>query len=345
MPYGDIVPPYQLAAAPLPAPRGPFTDWLWHHLRQPPHDIGRPPPLADDPLYGDDSALGLYCLYELHYRGFPDVDDRWEWDPTLLAVRAHVEAAFDERVRQEVGPLAPSADVPAALHQLLNGPGGPSLSAYVAEIGTLQQLREYAVHRSAYQLKEADPHTWALPRLTGGAKAAMVEIQADEYGQGFERDMHQTLYALTLTELGLSPAYHAYLGLLPGSTLATTNLVSYFGLHRRLRGALVGHLAVFEMTSVEPMGRYAAALRRHGFGPAARHFYEVHVVADAHHQQVAGTALAGGLAAQEPALARDIVFGAHAVTAIEANFSRHLLTSWQADATSLRIGRQVAAAS
>ena len=48
---------------------------------------------------------------------------------------------------------------------------------------------------------------------------------------------------------------------------------------------MVGHLALFEMTSVEPMGRYSVALRRHGAGAAARHFYEVHVVADAHHQR------------------------------------------------------------
>jgi Iron-containing redox enzyme len=54
----------------------------------------------------------------------------------------------------------------------------------VADRGTLAQLREFAIHRSAYQLKEADPHTWAIPRLTGAVKAAMVEIQADEYGDG-----------------------------------------------------------------------------------------------------------------------------------------------------------------
>lgn len=41
------------------------------------------------------------------------------------------------------------------------------------------------MHRSAYQLKEADPHSFALPRVPAGrAKAAFVEIQADEYGGG-----------------------------------------------------------------------------------------------------------------------------------------------------------------
>ncbi|EFC84514.1 hypothetical protein FrEUN1fDRAFT_2304 [Parafrankia sp. EUN1f] len=58
--------------------------------------------------------------------------------------------------------------------------------------------------------------------------------------------------------LGLDARYGAYLDRVPGPTLATLNIASYFGLHRRPRGALVGHLAVFEMTSVEPMAVYEA---------------------------------------------------------------------------------------
>ena len=32
--------------------------------------------------------LALWLLYELHHRGFDEVDDALEWDPALLAVRA-----------------------------------------------------------------------------------------------------------------------------------------------------------------------------------------------------------------------------------------------------------------
>src|SRR5207253_3145280 len=137
-----------------------------------------------------------------------------------------------------------------------------------------------------WQLKEADPHSWAIPRLAGRPKAALVEIQKDEYGEGVERDMHQVLFGLTMHSLGLDPSYGAYLDHLPAVTLATVNLVSLFGLHRKWRGALCGHLATFEMTSVQPMGNYAAAMRRLGMSTDSRHFYEVHVVADAHHSSV-----------------------------------------------------------
>jgi hypothetical protein len=164
----------------------------------------------------------------------------------------------------------------------------------------------------------------------------MVEIQADEYGDGVERDMHQNLFAVTMAELGLDPSYNAYLDDLPAETLTTVNVVSLFGLHRRLRGALVGHLAVFEMTSVEPMGICAEALRRLGFGPGARHFYEVHVVADAHHETLAAQELAAGLAAQEPALTADILFGARAVMYAEGLLANRLVGAWTRGRSSLR---------
>jgi hypothetical protein len=326
----------QITAPPAPAPRGELTAFLLEALSRPAHTLAAAPTAGDDPLDGEDAALALYTCYELHYRGFAGVDEHWEWEPSLLELRRRLERAFGERVAEEVGAVAEPDDVPAQLQTLLATAHGPSLSAYMATSATLEQVLEFAVHRSAYQLKEADPHSWALPRLAGAAKAALVEIQADEYGQGVQKDMHAELYALSMREMGLDDRYGAYLDVLPGPTLATVNLVSWFGLHRRLRGALVGHLAVFEMTSVEPMGRYSVALRRHGFGPWARLFYDTHVVADAHHQSVAARDLAGGLAREEPALARDVLFGAQAITALEGRFTRSLLDAWAAGRTSLR---------
>ncbi len=337
MRYGDIAPPEDLCARALPATRGPLTDWLFDVLARPSGQaVATPPRAEDDPLYGEDSALALYCLYELHYRGFAGVDEAWEWNPALLAARQDLEVAFESRLRAEL-PDPGHHQIPRRLYEICDpGESGPSLSAYLAADGTLEQMREFTIHRSAYQLKEADPHSWALPRLTGRAKAALVEIQADEYGGGRTRDMHQNLFALTMEALGLDAGYHAYLDDLPGVTLATTNLVSFFGLHRRWRGALVGHLAVFEMCSVEPMGRYSAALRRLGYDADARHFYDVHVVADAHHQSVAAEGLAAALVEAEPALAPDVVFGAQALSAVESAFTAHLLRSWAAGQSSLR---------
>ena len=74
--------------------------------------------------------------------------------------------------------------------------------------------------------------------------------------------------------VGLDATYGAYLDQIPGVTLATVNLMSLFGLHRRLRGAIVGHLALFEMTSSVPepalRQRPAAARLRRGRVPVLR---------------------------------------------------------------------------
>ncbi len=321
----------------LPESRGDLSAALFEHLRKEPHVLPPLPPAPDDPLAGDESQLCLYVCYELHYRAFAGVDERWEWEPSLLAFRRQLEDRFESALAELVGPVLLTGDVEGDLRRLLAAGGGRSLSGHMLEAGTLDQVREFAIHRSAYQLKEADPHSWALPRLAGRAKAALVEIQADEYGRGVEHEMHAHLFADTMRALGLDDRYGAYLGELPGVTLATTNLISLFGLHRRWRGALVGHLAVFEMTSVEPMGRYSRALRRLGLPASARRFYDVHVEADAHHEVVAATGLTKGLVEAEPALVGDVLFGAQALMAIEMRFTDRLLTAWEAGMTSLLV--------
>lgn len=321
----------------LPIARGPLTEGLFRYLRG---ATDRLPAIAPtggaDAVADDDLQLALYCCYELHYRGFATVVPTYEWDPTLLAFRAGLERRFlDELVAGcPLLPVRPDATV-AVIDELLARAGGPSLSTYAEESSTLAELRELAMHRSAYQRKEADPHTWALPRLSGEAKAAMVEIQVDEYGNGVAADSHAELFADTMTALGLDPTYGTYLDRLPGITLATVNLVSLFGLHRRWRGALVGHLAVFEMTSVVPMQRYSNALARIGVGAEGRKFYDVHVAADAVHEQVARDRLVAGFVAAEPARAADVVFGARALMDVESRFTTHVLGAWNAGRSSL----------
>ncbi len=323
------------AGPPLPRARGPLSARVLSRLRGEPVPVAVPP---DGQPAAEDLQLALYCCYELHYRGFAGVDPELEWDPELLGLRRRLEARFLAGVTGAVGPRRPVGPdrVEAALTALATADGGPSLSAHLATTGTLDQMREFCVHRSAYQLKEADPHTWGLPRLAGPPKAAMVEIQTDEYGNGLTEAMHAELFGATMAALDLDPTYGTYLDRLPAVTLATVNLVSLFGLHRRWRGALVGHLALFEMTSVGPMSRYASALRRFGAPSEARRFYDTHVEIDAHHHRVALEQMVRGFVAQEPDAADDVVFGARALTAVEGRFAAHLLESWANGRSSLR---------
>jgi hypothetical protein len=315
----------------LPEPRGAVTELLLDALTGSVARLPAPPPADGD----EDQQLALYLCYELHYRGLPGVDERWEWEPSLLALRAGLEAEFEAELRHDVPVPERGEAIDLDLRAIETADDAPSLSRHLERRGTLEQYVEFVVHRSAYQLKEADPHSWALPRLTGRPKAALVEIQADEYGGGDPRRIHAQLFADAMDALGLDSRYGAYIDHIPAVTLATVNLMSMFGLHRRLRGAIVGHLALFEMASSVPNRRYGNGLRRLGRGDATA-FYDEHVVADAVHENIAAVDLAGGLAREEPALAGDILLGAAALVELDGRFARHLLGAWEAGRSSLR---------
>jgi heme oxygenase-like protein len=325
------------AQPPLPEPRGPISDAVLTALRRAPGPVERPNVAVDDALADDDLQLALYCCYELHYRSFRDVDPFWEWNPDLIAARERLEYLFEDGLRESLpAETVRPPEVEATLRELVAEDDGPPLARTLERRAGIEQFREFAVHRSAYQLKEADPHSWAVPRLSGRPKEALVEVQADEYGGGRPGRMHATLFANAMRELGLDSSYGAYLDRLPGSTLATVNLMSLFGLHRRLRGAIVGHLALFEMTSSVPNRRYASGLRRLGYGADACLFFDVHVVADAVHESVAAVDLAGGLARQDPKLGADVLWGARALLEIDGDWARHMMAAWEAQAPSLR---------
>ena len=278
----------------------------------------------------DDLQISLAVCYELHYRGFDGVSEDWEWDPALIGLRAGLEQRHLAALRELVGPLPTSGDpVDRQLTALIAADDGPSLSSYMAKQGTLEQWREYLTIRSVYHLKEGDPHTFAVPRLSGRTKSAMVEIQADEYGGGSPQRMHSELFAGLMRDLELDAGYGALWNEAPAVAFASVNTMSLFGLHRRWRGAALGHLACVEMTSSEPSRRYSAGLRRLGFDERTTVFYDEHVEADAVHEQIASVDMCGSLVAEEPDLLPDVLFGAACSLAMDGVAAGHLLGAWE----------------
>jgi Iron-containing redox enzyme len=319
----------------LPAPRGPLSERLVDRLSGRTASCAGPWAAVADPLVDDDLQLALWICYELAYRGFADVPDELECDSDVLAHRSALEAALLDGLRAQVAVPPSDAPVPERLTALVNADDGPSLSRYLERSGTRTEFTEFVVHRSLYQLKEGDPHSWAIPRLRGAAKAALVTIQADEYGGGILARMHSELFRATMRGLGLDDTDSHYVDAVPGVTLAISNVPSLFGLRRALRGASVGHLAAFEMTSSAPNRSYSRALRRLGGDERTRRFFDVHVTADALHEQLAAVDLCGGLVAAEPHLADDVVFGAACALELDRRFATHLLAQWREGRSSL----------
>lgn len=317
----------------LPAARGPVSAAVRGYLAGA-DALPAAETVAVASAYGDDLQLALYLCYELHYRGFAGVAPDREWDPGLLRVRAALEHRFLTALREDT-PVHDSVE--DALAELLVEPvQGSGVSHFLAAEGELWQLREYAAQRSLYHLKEADPHAWVLPRLWGRAKAAMAAVEFDEWGGGRPDRVHARLFADLMTDLGLDTTYGRYLDAACAETLATVNLMSLFGLHRALRGALVGHFAAVEITSSPGSRRLARAMRRADAGPAAVHFYDEHVEADAVHEQVVRHDVIGGLLDEEPHLAPDITFGLDATGHLEDRLAARLLSAWRSGESSLR---------
>ncbi|MGW9404418.1 iron-containing redox enzyme family protein [Arthrobacter sp. NPDC055585] len=336
----------------VPAPRGELTSALLNVLHDGPQatagqygelDDAASLALAGNPdiLRNDDLQLALFLLYELHYSGLDGVDPDLEWQPELIRVRRRLETAFEAALRRTVpvpdAPAPVAEDVAETLFKLAADDDGPSVSRFVARHATEDQLREFLVLRSVYQLREADPHSWAIPRLpVGRAKAALMEIQADEYGGGRPERMHSALFARTMEGLGLDTTSGRYLDRIPALVLASSNAMSLFGLNRRLRGCIAGHLAAFEMTSSIPNSFYARGFKRAGYGPEVTFYFDEHVEADAVHEQIAARDLAGGLAEAEPDLLEDILFGASTVLALDALQGEEQLAAWKEGRSALR---------
>jgi hypothetical protein len=317
----------------LPPARGPISAAVEEYLLGT-GPLPRPEVVAGAAAYGDDLQLALYLCYELHYRGFAGVSPDREWDPDLLRTRAELERPFLSALRTDT---KVHDSVEDALADILVEPvDGTGVTHYLRDEGELWQLREYAAQRSLYHLKEADPHAWVLPRLTGRAKAAMAAVEFDEYGGGRADRVHARLFADLMEDLDLDTTYGRHLDAASAEALATVNLMSLFGLHRALRGALVGHFAAVEVTSSPGSRRLAEAMRRTGAGPAAEHFYDEHVEADAVHEQVVRHEVIGGLLADEPHLAPDVAFGIDATGHVEDRFAARLLSDWRAGRSSLR---------
>lgn len=330
-------PPQRPTGPALPEPRGVLSEGVVAALRGDAFPLPSAARAADAAPYGADLQLALYVLYELHYRGFDGVDDEREWDPALLSLRRVLEERFLGALYADV---PAGADTEHTLAPLLVEPAGfdpASVSHHLERDGEWWQLREYAALRSVYHLKEADPHVWVIPRLHGRAKAAMTAIEFDEFGAGRAEDIHARLFADLMADLSLDTAYGRYLDAAPAEALATVNVMTLFGLHRALRGALIGNFATVEVTSPPSSRRLAAALRRVGAGRAAQRFYDEHVEADAVHEQVVRHEVVDGLLATEPGLDAQVAFGVRSTVHLEDRLSAALLDAWRHGRSALRI--------
>jgi len=279
------------------------------------------------PSSDEDGLLTVWIAHELHHRGFAEAQEA-EWTPELIAVRMEVERELEARLRERaVGKMPESAD-PDVLLDYVRADEGRSLAAHVQRSATAEQVRELLWYRSIYHLKEADPSAWTVPRLPGPSRAALAELQYDEYGGGRPERLHAQLFADGMRACGLDTREGAAIDDVPVEVLEMNVTLTMFGLQRRLRGASVGHLVAFEASSSGPSRRMARGLRRLGFPEEVAAYYDEHVEADAVHEQTAARFIAGALVEAEPHLAEDVAFGVFTCLDQENRFAEAMFERW-----------------
>jgi hypothetical protein len=317
----------------LPLERGPISRHVINSLTRS-HDVARPVAAGATQVIEDqDAQLALWTLYELHYRGFEGVADDREWDLGLLGLRRTLESRFESELRDAIAPMLralTSDDVSEQIVELVDADDSPSTAAFLHREASRDQVIDFLRERSVQQLKESDPQSFVLPRIGGSAKVALAELQYDEYGGGRPERLHATLYADALRAAGLDNRYGAYIDEVSALSLASANVMSLFGLNRRLRGAAMGHLAAFEATSSVPSRRIAAGIERVGLPDAVAAYFHEHVEADAVHEQVALRDICGNLVAAEPELHDDVLVGAASCLYLAAQSGQELLERWSA---------------
>lgn len=311
-----------------PKPRGELSQWLFSMLENGPMEPASLPRIQ--PTDRDDFHIALWTLYELNYRGLDDVDDSLEWDPAVLTIRHRLETEFERTLRERLRPVELSGPFAEALFSLIDSDDGPSIAAFVRQHADRDQVLDLLRHRSIYHLKESDPVAWVVPRLSVAVKAALMELQYDEYGCGDPRRLHSGMFARGMDASGMSPAYGAYIDDAVVEVLEQNNAMSLFGLNRRLRGAALGHLAAFEATSSLPSRRMAQGLARLEFPAEVIAYYTEHVEADAVHEQLAIRTICAAFVADEPGLTDDVLFGASTCLDLESRFATRLLSGWSA---------------
>ncbi|MEJ7634221.1 iron-containing redox enzyme family protein [Aeromicrobium sp.] len=312
----------------VPKARGELSETLFGSLRHDPRRLDRLPDV--EPTDPQDLQICLWAMYELHYSGFEDVDDEMEWHPAILGLRRTLERDFERELRARRPAAELDGPFAEALFAYIADHDGLSVAAHVHRKADRDQVLELLRHRSIYHLKESDPVAWVVPRLPTAPKAALMELQYDEYGGGDPNRLHSHLFALGLEASGLRSDCGAYIDDVPVETLEENNAMSLFGLHRRLRASALGHLAAFEASSSLPSRRMAQGLARLGFAPEMVAYYEEHVEADAVHEQLAVRTICGALVEAEPHLVDDIVFGAFTCLDLEDRFARRMLDGWAA---------------
>jgi hypothetical protein len=224
-----------------------------------------------------------------------------------------LEVDFLEALRREAAPAAAEAptdpDGFLAWFEALkdSGPGqGDSLFPWLAEQAALADLRWFLEQEAAGEAGFDDLVAMTQVKFPKRAKLELARNYWDEMGRGNPKGMHGPMLDALVAALDLAPTID---GTLPES-LALANAMTAMATNRRYAFHSVGALGAIELTAPGRSAATAGALRRLGFPPKVRRYFDLHATLDVRHSAAWNAEVLRPLVEEQPACARAIAEGA-----------------------------------
>jgi hypothetical protein len=237
----------------------------------------------------------------------------WQAEIDRDAEMRHLEVAFLEALRRDAAMSAAEAPTDAdgfiAWYEGLkeHGPGqGDPLFPWLAGEAPLKDLRWFLEQEAAGEAGFDDLVAMTQVKFPKRAKLELARNYWDEMGRGNPKGMHGPMLDALVTALGLEPTID---DTLPES-LALANAMTAMATNRRYAWHSVGALGVIELTAPGRSGCTAAALRRLGFPPKVRRYFDLHASLDVRHSAAWNAEALRPLVEEDPARARAIAEGA-----------------------------------
>jgi hypothetical protein len=243
--------------------------------------------------------------------GFPDED--WpgagERDGRMRRLEGEFLDSLRSQVAGEAAAVPTDPDGFIAWFEALrdNGPGqNDPLFPWLAETADREQMRWFLGQEAAGEAGFEDLLAYTQVRMPARAKLEFARNYWDEMGRGNPKGMHGPMLHLLIETLELE----AEIDDTVWESLALANAMTAMATTRRYAWHSVGALGVIELTAPDRSAATAAGLRRLGFSPEERRYFDLHAVLDVKHSEAWNREALRPLVEEDPRRASAIAEGA-----------------------------------
>jgi hypothetical protein len=265
-----------------------------------------------DPFCNDEFQRGLARWNRARLApAFPDED--WpgaqERDDRMRRREGRFLDALRADVAVEAAGVPTDADGFIAWFEALRerGPGQHDpLFPWLADEADRGQMRWFLGQEAAGEAGFEDLLSYTQVRMPARAKLEFARNYWDEMGRGNPKGMHGPMLGVLIERLDLKAAIDETVW----ESLALANAMTGMATSRRYAWHSVGALGVIELTAPDRSAATAAGLRRLGFSPAERRYFDLHAVLDVKHSEAWNREALRPLVEEDPRRATAIAEGA-----------------------------------